>query len=245
MARVEAERAARQKDEGKPSSVRAIEITDDEIWAYLRENRVGDAKLYCRLQRGKVVYLTTWEKWLIWQGDVRKSTAVIDAFISLLRNTVSNTDEFIMVGQEIENLKNYVLINHARYGEKVQVEYFVLPQCMDYRVPKLILQPFVENAFFHAFPEGRSGHIRIFVKEEGENLRFDITDDGAGMTTEQLTALTRGEHPKSEHFTGIGIGNVDERIKLIYGMDYGINILSEEEKGTTVILLLRKEPSGS
>ena len=184
-------------------------------------------------------------KWLIWQGDTGKSTAVIDAFISLLRNTVSNTDEFITVGQEIENLKNYVLINHARYGEKVQVEYFVLPQCMDYRVPKLILQPFVENAFFHAFPEGRSGHIRIFVKEEGENLRFDITDDGAGMTTDQLTALTRGERPKSEHFTGIGIGNVDERIKLIYGMDYGINILSEEEKGTTVILLLRKDPFGS
>ena len=67
-ARVEAEQATRQKDEGKPAAVRALEITDDELWAYLRETRVGDARLYCRLHRGKVVYLRNWERWLIWQG---------------------------------------------------------------------------------------------------------------------------------------------------------------------------------
>lgn len=68
-ARVEAERAnQRQKGEGKPVAVRSLEITDDELWAYLRENRVGDAKLYCRLHRGRVVYLRHWERWLLWQG---------------------------------------------------------------------------------------------------------------------------------------------------------------------------------
>lgn len=179
-------------------------------------------------------------KWLIWQGDSQRSTAVIDAFISLLRNTISNTEEFITVEQEIDNLKNYVLINQARYGDMVQTEFFVLPQCLKYKIPKLILQPFVENAFFHGFPEGRQGRIQIFVKEEGENLKFEIVDDGVGMTAEQLRQLSTGERQKTEHFTGIGIGNVDERIKLIYGLDYGINILSEEGKGTTVLLLLRK-----
>lgn len=183
-------------------------------------------------------------KWLIWQGDTQKSTAVIDAFISLLRNTISNTEEFITVEQEIDNLKNYVLINQARYGDAVQAEFFVLPQCLQYKVPKLILQPFVENAFFHGFPEGRRGTIQIFVKEEAENLRFEIIDDGVGMTAEQLRRLSAGERSKAEHFTGIGIGNVDERIKLIYGMDYGINIFSEKEKGTTILLLLRKNPKG-
>lgn len=98
----------------------------------------------------------------------------------------------------------------------------------------------MENAFFHGFPEGRQGRIQIFVKEEGENLKFEIVDDGVGMTAEQLRQLSTGERQKTEHFTGIGIGNVDERIKLIYGLDYGINILSEEGKGTTVLLLLRK-----
>lgn len=181
-------------------------------------------------------------KWLIWQGNAEKSTAVIDAFISLLRNTISNTQEFVTVEQEIENLKNYVLINQVRYGDAVQVEYYVMPSCLGYKVPKLILQPFVENAFFHAFPEGRSGRIQIFVKEDRNSLRFEIVDDGAGINSKELRALTRGEAPKSEHFTGIGIGNVDERIKLIYGLDYGINIFSEEGKGTTVLLVLNKSP---
>lgn len=179
-------------------------------------------------------------KWLIWQGDAEKSTQVIDAFISLLRNVISNSDEFVTVEQEITNLQNYVLINQARYGDAVKVEFFTAPQCGSYKVPKLILQPFVENAFFHAFPEGRKGCIQVFVKEVGENLRFDIEDNGVGIKTEQLMALNRKENQKSEHFTGIGIGNVDDRIKLIYGMNYGINITSEEGKGTKVTLVVPK-----
>lgn len=177
-------------------------------------------------------------KWLIWQGDAAKSTAVIDAFISLLRNTISNTDEFVSVEQEIENLRNYTLINQTRYGDAVDVEFYVSESCKECLVPKLILQPFVENAFFHAFPKGMSGEISVFVKEERHYLRFDIVDDGVGMGTETLSALRNKTTKKSEHFTGIGINNVDDRIKLIYGMDYGINIVSEKEKGTTITILL-------
>ena len=86
-------------------------------------------------------------KWLAWQQDTKKTTEVIDAFISLLRNTISNTDEFITVEQEIRNLENYVKINQVRYGDHVKVEYYIPAQCMELRLPKLILQPFVENAF--------------------------------------------------------------------------------------------------
>lgn len=154
-------------------------------------------------------------KWLIWQGDTAKSTAVIDAFISLLRNTISNTDEFVSVEQEIENLRNYTLINQTRYGDAVDVEFYVSESCKECLVPKLILQPFVENAFFHAFPKGMSGEISVFVKEERHYLRFDIVDDGVGMGTETLSALRNKTTKKSEHFTGIGINNVDDRIKLM------------------------------
>lgn len=180
-------------------------------------------------------------KWLIWQGDAEKSTKVIDAFISLLRNTISNKEEFVTVAQEIENLKNYVLINQTRYGNRVGVEFYVAESCKSYKLPKLILQPFVENAFFHAFPEGMSGEISVFIREEKHYLRFEIVDNGVGMDTEKLHALQNKTDKKSEHFTGIGINNVDDRIKLIYGMDYGINITSEKEQGTTVTVLLPKE----
>lgn len=177
-------------------------------------------------------------KWLIWQGDAKKSVKVIDAFIMLLRNVVSNSEEFITVEQEITNLENYALINRVRYGDDITVEFFVVSQCKDYKIPKLILQPFLENAFFHGFSDESKGSIQVFVKQEGERLRFEVRDNGAGMTKERLEALKTQKTPKKEHFTGIGIGNVDQRIRLIYGMDYGVSIESEEGKGTKVILTL-------
>lgn len=175
-------------------------------------------------------------KWLIWQGDANKSTQMIDAFILLLRNTISNTNEFVTVEQEIENLKNYILINQMRYGGAVQAEYYVSEDCKQYQVPKLILQPFVENAFFHGYPEGMQGMIQVFVKKEKECLKFEIADDGVGMDVNTLCSLQRKEGKKSEHFTGIGINNVDNRIKMIYGKKYGIHIVSEKGAGTTVVI---------
>lgn len=98
-------------------------------------------------------------KWLVWQENKTKSSEVIDAFISLLRNTISNKDEMITISEEIENLKNYVLINHVRYGDKINVNFFIMPECEKYIIPKLILQPFIENAFFHAFTDVDCGSI--------------------------------------------------------------------------------------
>ncbi len=180
-------------------------------------------------------------KWLIWQGDAEKSVKTIDSFISLLRNTISNTDEFITISQEIENLKNYVLINNTRYGESISVEYYVQMGCEHYLLPKLILQPFIENAFFHAFPSQQKGDIQVFIQEDGDNLRFAIRDNGIGMNEEQLSMQRMKEKSKSEHFTGIGINNVDDRIKLIYGAEYGIHIVSQVNEGTTVTIVLPKK----
>lgn len=184
-------------------------------------------------------------KWLILQGDTERSTKTIDAFIHLLRSTIYNTDEFIGIGQEVENLKDYVFINNTRYGENVQVEFFVAPDCDEYKIPKLILQPFIENAFFHAFPDGRRGEIQIFISLKGDQLRFEISDNGIGMNQEQLLHLQTSKGDGGGHFSGIGIANVDERIRLIYGLDYGLNITSEPEQGTRVLILLPQKPNKS
>ena len=176
-------------------------------------------------------------KWMIYQGDVEKSTRAIDAFISLLRNTIGNMEEYITVEKEIENLKNYVLINNYRYGNKVQVEYFVTFGCEECLLPKMILQPFVENAFFHAFPNERRGNITVLVRMTGKNLQIQVIDDGVGMNQKRLKELAEG-NTKSEHFTGIGVNNVDDRLKLIYGENYGIDVKSEEGRGTTITILL-------
>lgn len=173
-------------------------------------------------------------KWLIWQGDKEKSVQVIDAFIQLLRNTISNKNEFITLKEEIENLKNYVLINQIRYGNQVNVEFYVTPDCEKQKVPKLILQPFVENAFFHAFPQGEKGTISIFVRQSNSLLKVEIEDNGIGMSSETLRDLLDKKNVSREHFTGIGVNNVDDRMKLIYGENYGILVESQERQGTRI-----------
>lgn len=182
-------------------------------------------------------------KWLIWQGDKDKSVKVIDAFILLLRNTISNKNEFITIKDEIINLKNYVLINNTRYGDDISVEYFIMIKCEDYLVPKLILQPFIENAFFHAFPRGQKGEIQVFIYEKEENLCFEIVDDGIGMDEEKIQRIMSKDNQDSstEHFTGIGVNNVDDRIKLIYGERYGIDISSKVNEGTKIMIKLPKK----
>lgn len=176
-------------------------------------------------------------KWLIFQGDVEKSTKTIDAFIALLRSTISNMDEYITIEREIENLKNYVLINNTRYGDKIQVEYFVTFGCEECKIPKMILQPFVENAFFHAFPYEAKGNIKILVRMLSGKLQLQIIDNGVGIADENLRKLT-GENAKTDHFSGIGINNVSDRLKLLYGSEYGIKIESKENRGTTVTILI-------
>ena len=174
-------------------------------------------------------------KWLIMQGNSRNSVETIDAFIALLRNTVSNADEFITVWQEEENLRGYVKINQTRYGGKVHVEFYIEEQCMEAEVPKLSLQPFIENAFFHAFPNERYGTINVLIQRLDKQLHIEIADDGIGMTKERLDSMLSNER-KKEHFTGIGIKNIDERLKLIYGSSCRVQIDSQKDCGTTVCI---------
>lgn len=180
-------------------------------------------------------------KWLIWQGDKEKSVQVIDAFIQLLRNTISNKNEFITIKEEIENLKNYVIINQTRYGDQVKVEFYVTPDCEEKKVPKLILQPFVENAFFHAFPQGEEGLISIFVRQSEGQLKVEIEDNGIGMSSQTLQGLLDKTNEPREHFTGIGVNNVDDRMKLIYGQNYGILVESQEGRGTKITICFPPE----
>lgn len=179
-------------------------------------------------------------KWLIMQGDTVKSTKAIDAFIKLLRSTISKSDEYISVEEEIENLKNYMYINEIRYGEKIKTEFFIsINEPDQLMIPKMILQPFIENAFFHGFPEGQNGEIFVCVREKAEKLIVDIIDNGVGMDERQVNELENGKSSrKSEHFTGIGINNIRDRLKLIYENQYELKIKSSLGEGTTVTVVL-------
>ncbi|WP_446686261.1 sensor histidine kinase [Neobacillus cucumis] len=175
-------------------------------------------------------------KFMVKQGSKEETESMINALISLLQNTLGNVSETITVKQEVDNLRNYVLINQKRYGERIKVNYFISPACMDVPIPKLILQPFMENAFFHGFNHKLEGYIHVLVWQEGEDLICEVVDNGDGMEVSEGSHLPGTK--RKQAFSGIGVRNVHERIQLIYGEPYGVNISSELGKGTKVRISL-------
>lgn len=172
-------------------------------------------------------------KFMVKQGNKKNATNMINKLISLLQNVLGNVDETNTVEQELKNIKNYVFINQMRYGEKIRVQYFITPDCLLYKIPKLIIQPFIENSFFHAFNQKKSGYIHIMISQQRDSLIIEIIDNGDGMKITQEETFNSSQD-NYQSFTGIGIKNVHERIKLLYGSPYGIDMTSTLGKGTKV-----------
>lgn len=177
-------------------------------------------------------------KFMIRQEKKEKASETIDSFIGLLQNSLSNIDETITVEQELENLKHYVQINQARYGDSIQVNYLVAPDCLQLYLPKLVIQPFIENAFFHGFTKKKTGFIQILIAQKDDYLICEVIDNGDGMVGERLDNKIIKAKEKRQLFSGIGVKNVHERIQLLYGKKYGVEIESELSKGTKVKLKL-------
>jgi two-component system sensor histidine kinase YesM len=172
-------------------------------------------------------------KFMVRQGGIEETESTINALISLLQNTIGNVSETITIKQELDNLKNYVFINQKRYGNRIKVNYFVTQDCLDFQIPKLILQPFIENSFFHGFTRKPEGYINVLIWQEDGNLICEVVDNGDGMDVTSDTKLPKTNR-KQQHFSGIGVRNVHERIQLIYGGSYGVEISSKLGEGTKV-----------
>ncbi|OCA86604.1 MULTISPECIES: sensor histidine kinase [unclassified Bacillus (in: firmicutes)] len=176
-------------------------------------------------------------KFMVQQDRKEDTEAMITALISLLQNTIGNVNETVTVKQELDNLKNYVFINQKRYGNKIHVSYMVSPDCMDFHLPKLILQPFMENSFFHGFNRKAGGSIHVLIWQEENNLICEVVDNGDGIADEQGENLPNQTY-KRQLFSGIGVRNVHERIQLIYGEEYGVTISSKQGEGTKVRIII-------
>jgi two-component system, sensor histidine kinase YesM len=179
-------------------------------------------------------------KIMVQQGNKDKAAETINALISLLQNAIGNVSETVSIEQELVNLKNYVFINQVRYGGRIKVSYFIAPDCMQAEVPKLIIQPFIENAFFHGFNRKPEGYIYVMAQRDGDVLVCEVADNGDGFVqgsdgSERGLPRAKGER---KLFTGIGLSNVHDRIKLLYGEHYGVTIDSQLGEGTRVKIRL-------
>lgn len=152
-----------------------------------------------------------------------------------------NYGEFVTVLQELQHIKNYIFIQKTRFGNKFEVYYNIEPEVENKRILRFILQPIVENAIVHGLSNSLGkGALEISIGIENECIIIKIEDDGVGMTLERVGEITKyiDDTTGYDNTQNIGIKNVNQRIKLVYGEDYGLTIKSYENQGSCFIILL-------
>ena len=147
------------------------------------------------------------------------------------RISLNKGKQVLSIQEEIELLQSYLKIQQMRFGDGVQVEYDIERETLPLRTIKLLLQPLVENAIHHARKEEGTLHIQVRVRRKEENVLFEVSDDGCGIPAEKLVYLRRSLKRSEE---GYGLRNVENRVHLAYGEEYGVMVESEEGRGTMV-----------
>ncbi|MBJ8326136.1 cache domain-containing sensor histidine kinase [Streptococcus pacificus] len=181
---------------------------------------------------------------IVWMAEFNDSEKVVEITKSLakyFRLALNKGNEKIALTDELEHVKQYLFIQKQRYGDKLSYEISSIEAYSDYQLPKLILQPLVENAIYHGIKEvNRPGLIKISVTETENHLVVSIYDNGKGMVATapssegSQTKLSRG---------GVGLKNVDQRLKLQFGEDYHMEIDAKENQYTEIKLYFPKSYS--
>lgn len=168
--------------------------------------------------------------WLAEFGENEKVVEVSKALGEMLRLSLNINQDMVSLTQEIAHTKNYLKIQQQRYLDKIEYQISGDKNLQNVEVPKLILQPIVENSIYHGIrPKKGKGLIEISYYKEKEDLILQVKDNGLGYHPEK-----KEEHLIKTRLGGIGLKNVDQRIKILYGEDYGLTIGNHEEGGTIV-----------
>ena len=179
--------------------------------------------------------------WLCEEERTQDAVEMVNALAKLFRISISKGHEIIPVEKELEHARSYLKIEKFRY-KQFAYSFDVDEDCLNYYCNKITLQPIIENAIYHGLDRMvDEGEIRIGVHSRGDNLVFTVEDNGIGMTKEQCREILEGSAGDK---TGIGIRNVNNRIKIYFGEQYGIQIDSELDEGTTVTIIMPKIGEG-
>lgn len=179
--------------------------------------------------------------WMARDYDAEDIVRLVDALTNMFRIGLSHGKDIITVKEEITHVSNYLYIQKIRYKDKLNYVIHVDESLYAIEVPKLILQPLVENAIYHGVKAKRGGGtITITGVPEGENLVFTVQDDGAGMLQEKVEELNRRMSERSvlDEQKSFGLFYIRERIQLCYGTGYGVHVESALGEGTRVTITL-------
>ncbi|MDB5053355.1 MAG: hypothetical protein JWM44_1405 [Bacilli bacterium] len=178
--------------------------------------------------------------WMAQMNGVEQICGMVTSLGDLMRISISTEKEYISIEEEIKYISDYLFIQKTRFGERIHIDIRIDDSLLPIIIPKLILQPIVENALLHGVQVKKGkGLLNISGKRVDGDILFEIEDNGVGMTPEQMKALLSDRNKQTERRkTGIGIHNVHQRIQYIYGKNYGITLFSEPGQGTKVQILI-------
>lgn len=151
-----------------------------------------------------------------------------EAFINIVTSSFNRNSRFHTIETEIHVLESYIHIMQVRYGNKFAVSIEASDEVKSFYVLKMLIQPIVENAIVHGLSDSEGdGEIAVRFKKENETLLVEVEDNGVGIDEEKIQKVLTEDHRSKKGFTGLGINNVDQRIKLNHGNDFGLSIESE------------------
>lgn len=175
--------------------------------------------------------------WMCEEGKNEEAVAMVNALAKLFRISISRGHEIIPIEKEVQHAECYLQIQKYRYTNHFDYEFEVEESCKEYLCNKITLQPLIENALYHGLNMIDEGHIAIRIFEDGEDVIMEVEDNGSGMTEEQVEELFVNDG--TDHH-GIGVKNVNDRIKIYFGDKYGIKVRSELDEGTCVTIRIPK-----
>ena len=174
-----------------------------------------------------------------------------EALGAFFRYSLSRKGTLVTLREELDNIRNYMLIQQYRFDNRFSLEIIVDEadeEAYDYLIPRLIIQPVVENAIFHGMEDmDEGGVVTIEVMVTDQNLILMISDNGIGIPEDELEALNEQIHSRDRkleeptggtHRTGIALPNINRRIQLLFGDDYGVNVYSTLGVGTDVEIMI-------
>lgn len=221
----------------KLNKVNILDMTQKQSQYQALQNQINPHFLYNTLESIRSEALCS---------DIMSVANMAEALARFFRYTISNINKLVTVSDELRNVETYFSIQKYRFEEKIKIEYnFDYDEVKNYCIPKLCLQPIVENAICHGLEEKIGvGTVKISITATRSRLIIKVSDDGIGMSGDKMDSLNRkmignlldsaSETIDTSSKNGIALINVNNRIKLLFGEEYGINIYSIESMGTDV-----------
>lgn len=213
------------------ASIKSIEVKKREAELESLKSQINPHFLYNTLESIRMMAVIDDNK------DIADAT---EALANLFRYSVKQRKDIVDVRFELQHAKNYILLQKIRYGDKFDIIYDIDEEVLDCKTLKFTLQPIVENAIYHGMEKKRGkGVLKVSAHKIGDDLQFEVWDDGVGIQLKQLIDLREDVVSYvDDSAKSIGLKNVNQRIFLYFGKNYGLSIDSVPGEGTSVKLTI-------